>query len=236
LLVVLSLEAQHPDAIAILRRVTQKYQKTNSFRFNATLSLHMRANGMRLEMSVSGARMRPGKARLDVHHPMMSSRIVADGRHVWKYVTTYGQFTKRAASPGAFSGLDGMADILAGEHVLDRLRNATLVRRDVLPVGDDNIECDVIEAEYEPKAGNQFRAEGPKTLWVDKSRSVILKTSQTVKMSSRGPVEMIQTVTVTSLQIHVRLSESLFVFSPPPGAQEVSEFTPGLAAFRGVRK
>ena len=124
---------------------------------------------------------------------------------------------------------DGPGDILAGAKVLDRLQNAKFLRQEKLSVDGKDVDCDVIEAEYEPNFADRTRQEGPKTFWVDRDRSVILKTSYLLKINSAasgGPLEMDQSITVTSIRLNQPVPDRLFAFVPPEGAREVDELVP----------
>jgi outer membrane lipoprotein-sorting protein len=188
----------------------------------------MKTNPMRVEIPMTGAMVRPGKVRLEMNHPMMSSQTISDGRNTWKCVARFQQYTRQPVSQGVFPMSDGPGGILAGENVLDRLQTAKLLRREKLSVDGQEVDCDVIEAEYSSKPGDPSGREGPKTFWVDRDRSVILKTSFLAKIVSPagGAQEMTESITVTSIRLNQPVPESLFAFAPPEGAREVDELIP----------
>jgi outer membrane lipoprotein-sorting protein/peroxiredoxin len=223
------LTAQDPDANAVLGKVAQTYKSLKTQHTEAIVVTDMKAQGMRIEMPVTVAVVKPDKLRVEIKNPMMGSQTISDGQSTWMYVAMLKQYTKKAASPGVSSMSSGPGDLLQGEKVLDRLQSAQVVRQEKLSLEGQEIDCYVIEAEYTPKAGDQVGQEGPKIFWIDKTRSVILKAASTMKMKSSpmgGPMEMTQTVTVTSIKLDERLPDSLFVFVPPDGAKEVDELTP----------
>jgi outer membrane lipoprotein-sorting protein len=228
------LKAQEPSATAILSQVAQTYQGIKSQSVKATIVLDMKASPMRMEIDITGAVVKPGKVHVEFSNSMIGSETISDGRNIWKYVARFKQYTRKPTSPGIFPVSQGPGDILAGENVLDRLQSARLLRSDKLPVDGKEIDCDVIEAVYEPVAGDKTGQEGPKTLWVDKHRRIILKASSLIRMQPSpraGALEMTQSITVTSIRIDDPLPDSLFVFVPPDGAREVAELTPpGMTA------
>jgi outer membrane lipoprotein-sorting protein len=223
-----ALTAQEPSGDAMLRQVAQTYRGIKSQAFEATIVLDMKTNPMRMEIPMTGAMVKPGKVRFEMNHPMMSSQTISDGRNTWKYVARFQQYTRKPASPGVFPMSDGPGDILAGENVLDRLQTAKLLRREKLSVDGQKVDCDVIEAEYSSRPGDPSGRESPKTFWVDRDRSVILKTSFLAKIpsSTGGPLEMTESITVTSIRLNQPVPGSLFVFAPPEGAREVDELMP----------
>jgi len=225
----LALTAQEPDASTILRQVAQTYQEVKSQSVEATFVLDRKTSPMRIEIPISGTILKPGRVRLEVNSPMMGSQTISDGRSTWMYVARFQQYTRKPVSPGIFPMSDGPGDIFAGENILDRLKTAKLLRQERLSVDGREIDCDVVQAEYSPRPGDQPRQTGPKTFWVDRRRSIILKTSSLLRIDSPrfgGPLEMTQSITVTSIKLDGPLPDSLFVFVPPEGAREVDEIMP----------
>jgi outer membrane lipoprotein-sorting protein len=222
-----ALPAQEPSAESILKQVAQTYRGIRTESIEATLVLVANANAMRIEIPVTGARRGPGEVRIEAKNPMMGTQTVSDGKHVWKYVDRFQQYTKKPASEGMDAATQGPGRILAGEKVMDGLVKSNLLRREKVPVAGKEIECDVIEAVYSGTEDGQPKREESKTYWVDRDRSVILKMSFPLMVpSSGGRLEMTQTIAVNSIRLDQPLSDSLFVFTPPAGAREVAEFTP----------
>ena len=223
-----ALTAQERSGEAILRQVAQTYKGIKSQTFEATVVLDTKTNSMRMEIPMTGAMVRPGKVRFEMNNPMMSSQTISDGRNTWKYVAKFQQYTRKTASPGVFPMSDGPGDILAGENVLDRLQTAKLLRREKLSVDGNEVDCDVVEAEYSSQPGDPSGQERRKTFWVDRDRSVILKTSFAANFTAPGgaPLDMTESITVTSIRLNQPVAESLFAFVPPDGAKEVDELMP----------
>jgi outer membrane lipoprotein-sorting protein len=213
-----ALAAEDGSGVAVLRRAAQAYRSLRSESFKATVV--MDTKGHRIEVPISGAIARPGRVRFEVINSMIGSQTVSDGRSVWKYVPSFGQYTRKPATQDAFPVADGAADMFTGEKILDHLQSAKLLRREKLKVNGKQADCDVIEATY---------TGGKKTFWVDVHRGVILRGASSISMDySQGgwEREMAQTITVTSIRLNEPLRESLFVFVPPEGAREVDELIP----------
>jgi outer membrane lipoprotein-sorting protein len=218
----LALAAQELTATDILRRVAQTYKDAESQSVEATMVLEISAH--RMEIPVNGAVLRPNKLRLEVHNAMVGSQTISDGQYTWQYVAGFQQYTRKPASPGLFPMTDGPGDILAGEKVLDRLQTAKLLRQEKLSVDGNKVDCDVIEAEYTPKSGDKPQQNGPKTIWVDRQRGIILRISTVLRMKSLPMDEVLESITVTSIKLNESLSDSLFVFRPPQEAKKVDDF------------
>jgi len=218
--------AREPSGTAILRRAAEAYKSLKSESVEATVVTEMKT--FRTETPIAGWIARPGKLRFEVTNSMIGSQTISDGRSTWKYVPSFGQYTRTPAFPNIFPVPEGSADILIGAHIMDRLHSAKLLRREKLTVDGKPVDCDVIEAAYTPERPNP----GPprtKTFWVDIRRKLILKASSLVRMDSSeaaGPLEMAQSISVNSIKLNTRMPDSLFVFIPPEGAREVSELTP----------
>ena len=188
------LMADDSDGTAVLRHAAEAYRRLKSESFEATVA--MDTNGHRVETPITGAIVRPGKLRFEVLNSMIGSQTVSDGHSVWKYVASFGQYTRKPASPETFPVADGAADIFTGERVLHHLQSAKLLRREKLMVDGKQVDCDVIEAAYEG---------GKKTFWVDVHRRVILRETSLIRMdSSQGSWtrQMAQTITVTSIRLN----------------------------------
>ena len=221
--------AQEQDAATILRKVEQTYKDLKSQYIEATIVIDMKTQGMRMEMPTTMAILKPDKVRFEIKNPMMGTQTVSDGQNTWMYMAMLKQYTKKKAARGPSSPSGGPAEILTGEKVMDRLKTAKLLRQEKLSVNGTETECYVLEAEYMPNKGDEPGEEGPKTFWVDKERSVILKAATIMKSKSSpmgGPMEVAQTATVTSFKLNDLLRDSLFVFVPPDDAKEVDELTP----------
>jgi outer membrane lipoprotein-sorting protein len=221
-----ALGAQEPGK-AILRRAAETHKSIRSESFEAMVVMQTQSSSMRMEMPMTGAMVRPGKLRLDMKNAMLSSQTISDGRNTWKYVPAFQQFTRKPETLKVFSMSEGPGDIVAGENLLVGLRSAKLLRREKLPVDGQEVECDVVEAEY-AAAPNSSGEEAIKTFWVDRDRNVILKLSFATKIGSPGsrPLEVTETITITSIRLDQPIAESLFAFVPPAGAAEVDELMP----------
>lgn len=222
-----ALMAQESSGTAILRHAAQAYTHLRSESVEATVFMDMKTH--RIEFPIVGAIVRPDKFHFEVVNSLMGSHTISDGHNIWKYVASFQQYTKMPVSPGIIPLEEGPRDILAGERVLDRLRSAVRLRREKLFVDGKQVDCDVIEATYEPDESGNPGKDTRKTFWVDVHRGVILKVSSLIRMDSPetgGAREIAQSVTVTSIKLNVPLRDSLFVFVAPEGAKEVAQLVP----------
>ena len=217
------LMAQESVGTAILRHAAQVYGRLRSESVEAIVIMNMDTH--RIEIPIVGARTRPDKFHLEVVNSVIGSHTISDGHNIWKYVASFQQYTKAPASPGVIPIEDGPRDILAGERVLDRLQSAVRVRREKLSVEGKQVDCDVIEATYEPIESGNPGKDPRKTFWIDVRRGVILKVFSRIRMDSEtgGGREIAQSVIVTSIKLNEPIRDSLFVFVAPVGAKEVAQ-------------
>jgi outer membrane lipoprotein-sorting protein len=193
----------------------------------ATVTMDIKTH--RIQIPIVGAIVKPDKFYFEVVNSLIGSRTISDGHNIWKYVAAFQQYTKGSASPGILPIAEGPRDILAGERVLDGLQSAAHLRREELSVDGKQVDCDVVEATYEPDASRNPGQDTRKKLWVDVRRGLILKVSSLIRMGSPetgGTREIAQSVTVTSIKLNEPLRDSLFVFVAPEGVKEVAELAP----------
>ncbi|MBI5710965.1 MAG: TlpA family protein disulfide reductase [Candidatus Eisenbacteria bacterium] len=169
--------------------------------------------------------------RTEMRHPLMGMQMVSDGRKTAIWTAQSNQYTRRAALPAP---QDSVGSAAPQGSPLARyfrptmgLRSAEMVGEQAFGVGDAKVPCWVVRAEYLPPGAMAFdtTARATTTLWIDQSRSVVLRDSTNMSMQGGGrSMEMVQISAFSLSLTDQALPDSLFAFTPPAGAKEVEDF------------
>ena len=233
----------------LIDRVAQRYASLGDYYVEGTFFFVAEIGGTSQEFRAPfvQAGSPPGKMRLEIQHESLGSVVVSDGEATWTYFEVLGQYQKKTAvplegaagegsktaMPTAGGSFLGMYTAVASASVTPRISGAGDVVLDGREVG-----CTVIELTH-AAADTSGLELGPDSLWVDPETALVLKSVHRTKGESRG----MRTSTRMELTYDViRMDQSppreLFVFEPPPGAEEVDDFGMGGASgpnLRGVQ-
>jgi peroxiredoxin len=102
------------------------------------------------------------------------------------------------------------------------------VRREPVVVNGAPVICEVIEAVYPaPQSmGADSSTQAYTTYWIDPSSALVLRDSLFIRIentTSGKPLEMVQTSRYPSVSVGKPIPDSMWVFTPPPGAREVGD-------------
>jgi outer membrane lipoprotein-sorting protein len=114
------------------------------------------------------------------------------------------------------------------DNVMDGLKQARNLRGESLDLNGTNIDCYVIEAQYDTPEAFPGAISSAKSFWIDKKRYVVVREEYTTKIDSSAmgaPQEHVHTNIFTVVKLDELLPETLFTFTPPEGAIEVADFT-----------
>ncbi|HEY2933977.1 MAG TPA: redoxin domain-containing protein [Acidobacteriota bacterium] len=240
-----------PEARELLQKVSDVYKRLDHYHFEALTVVEVKSDALnqRMEMPMVLAASKPGKSRIEMKNPMFGLTLVSDGKTTWTYVPRLGQFTKKAAAQvkaaqGAVAASPGLVNdtpLTQYAKIPERLKSARTLRQETLELGGQKIDTVVVEAEIDrPQSGPSVVEISPSTLWIDKSRFVVLREQNSIKMKNpfgSGMMETAQTTTFSVTKIGAPLPESLFTFNPPPEAKEVAELDlPGFRKSEWVGK
>lgn len=147
-----------------------------------------------------------------------------DGQFAWQYFPGTQEYSRQQTSGGT------PARLASFQLLTFRLKQAQWLRKETMTLSSGPVECDVIAAEYEiPK---EQGTEAPRLYWIDAQRGLVLKMhSERTTTSSdsirKQPTVSRQTLTFLTARLDEPVDESLVRFTPPPGAQEVSQISFG---------
>jgi TonB family protein len=160
---------------------------------------------------------------------------VSDGKNKWvyapgakEYTTSWEGAARTATSPlptEAESHLANARNIVAGySHIDHQLREARFIGEEKLTIGERQVDCFVIEAEYLTPAADQASA-WKRKLWIDKSRNLVLREIKQTRRKApwEKTIYTKMTYLFTFANLDNQVTEALFAFVPPEGAKEVAE-------------
>lgn len=231
-------------ARALLARLGEKYRRLESYLFEGVTRITpaTRDAGQHIDVPFRLAAVKPNRMRTEMMNPMVSMVTVSDGQQTWTYVPQAQQYLKAAYSPLAGGDSSGVAigSALAHGTPLQRylgaigdIRNARLVREETLDTGERRVRCQVISADYDLPPGSRLTA-STTTVWIDPAAEIALRDSVRLTSAadaSGGQPQAVDVVTTFRVaRVNEALPDSLFVFTPPPGAKLVDQFgMPGMS-------
>jgi thiol-disulfide isomerase/thioredoxin len=237
LTVAVALAAQNdPDPRDLLLKSNDAIKKYPSYQIHS-LSLIETRGGMvtRMQIPAVVSVRRPDRMRIELKNEASAMTVVSDGSHTYVYLDSQKKYIKRAASSSPESAL--------GENgVLKKLPDISKFIKDVKITGEKSMEIDnqsydcwVVEARYDTIEVPEQKVtivNAVQVSWISKTLGLALQNSFNARLliaNMAEPVEMTQATTTMGLALNTELSDSLFVFEPPPGAKETADWTlPGI--------
>ena len=229
-----------PDAKALLERERTALDSFTSYQYEEKATMSMIVGGMpaNIEMTTSVKAVNPGKRRTEMRMAgVVASTMIADGRTTWIFIPTANQYMKLGDDPaigsavaGGLNGLTQIGQLPSGD--------AKIVRSETVHVDGTAHECWVVESHIDQLSlGFMELRNATVTSWIDKKINVSLRQ----KMSGRfegalaaaggGALEMQLESVKVGLAFNEALPDSLFVFTPPPGATEIDLAGGGISGF-----
>lgn len=192
-------------------------------------------NNTHLEMPAIISVRRPDRMRIESHNGATSMTVVSDGSHTYVYLDQQKKYISRAATSSPESALGENGVLKNIPDLSTFLQDVKITGEKTMEVGDQSYDCWVVEAHYDTiKLPDQHLtiSNAVQISWISKGLGLTLQNSFTAHLviaSLPEPVEMTQATTTVSLSLNADLPDSLFVFTPPPGATETADWTlPGI--------
>jgi TonB family protein len=220
-----------PDAASLLARQASELQRYHSYRFTEDTTMDIKMPGMSMPpmsyTTVTQA-INPNKIRVEAKASGLDAMlIISDGENTWMYMPLTKQYSKMPSDDsGDLHDLMGGLGMAAIPDVTKMNAEAKVLRSETLEVDGLPHDCWVIELRSD-KQDMAF------TSWIDKALGIQLKTSMSRKTKASAAAPAVETNMVTtthSIAFNEDLPDSLFVFTPPPGAKETKELFPGIGA------
>lgn len=219
----------------LLAKAGEAYRNLKSYHFEGVMIYEAETEAMqdriKVETPIVMAAVRPGKIRDELKRGMLT---VSDGQATWVYSTQLNQYTKRKAATLAGDGTGALETGFMSKYwrITEGLKQAKVLREEVLEVAGKAVECFVVEASYEPMAESSNFEALPKLFWIDKKRHIVLKDISSVVIKSPQPGaarHLKQTTKFSIARINEPVADDLFTFNVPEGAKEVDELSlPGM--------
>ena len=222
---------QFPDGASLLKQSADAFTAYNTYEYTDTI-----ATGA-MEMTMVHRGTRSGKMRVEMNIAGMGGALmVSDGEHTWMYLPMLKRYMKLPADPDAAGGLAAAFGGLAPRPDQTSV-NPKVIRSESLDVDGEPHDCWVIQTRMPdttlPGLSGGSMKGAVATYWIDKGSGIELKTvvvSQVRSSKTSEPAETTVTTLRHALKFNQPLADSLFVFTPPDGAQEADELFPGMKA------
>jgi peroxiredoxin len=166
-------------------------------------------------------------------NPMMGISLISDGTSTITYSQQLNQYTHKPGGP--VPTLPDSADApalplpqaspLARYFYLTKgVVSARRVGEATLTLGGRPVRCDMVAVDFTHQGGVQVTY-SPTILWIDRARNLVARESTTViaENPAQGRMEMTQTTIYPIARINEPLADSLWAFTPPPGAKRVDD-------------
>lgn len=221
---------------ALLERVEARYAALGPHRFAGRT--HMEIAGgqlpqpMTLDMDFVYAEARPGRMRVQMSSPGLSSLIVADGdtlrawaEQVQQYIVRPVPHTGRLAE--AVAELGGALEPLAPfVHITKGLEEVTELDADTIVTVSGPVPCRVLRMILAPDTTQRDVKVAPRVLWIDAERALVLRDSLALEtnLPGGGAMRRTQQMRFTDLDDASAGPDSLYAFRLPAPAERVAAF------------
>ncbi len=241
------------EALRLLNEVTQKYADAKAYHLEAieeeTSTNELRRDWRKTVMSAIEAP--DNRYRYEGRSPFGSAVVVSDGKTVWKYHVHEHLYTQQmfGTETPRISEMEELPVEIAKRlrrnlaHLADRVKSATLLPEETVAVHGDPRRCFVLHYTEEPWEKPRYPDFSQEvTVWIDKERSVIVKTLRRGQAymgfpGSSARIYFLQETTTLFpvVELDENTPDSSFMFTPPADAKLVDEF-PTTKAFRQRRE
>ena len=214
----------YPDAAGLLTGREAALERYRSYEFTADSTM------FQFPMTVTLQALNPGKKRMEVKTAgMVSTLVISDGQSSWMYMPLTKEYLKASASDPELQGM--MSSTSFGlPYDTPPTGSAKVLRSESVAVDGQQRDCWVIES-------RQDKAERLTDIvfdaWIEKATGIQLKTTFSAKAAATGavPAQEVRTVTaIRSMKFNTDLPDSLFAFTPPEGAKDISDTLGASAA------
>jgi outer membrane lipoprotein-sorting protein len=222
-----------PDAKTLLEHEATVLDGYSTYRYEEATDVSVSMSGtpvnLQLVMSVTGAN--PGKRRIVTKMSGVDLQLmVTDGKNMWMSMPMTNQYMHLTADAAQASAVSG--ELLAN---LAPMNGDAVVRTESVTVDGDAHDCWVLESRSDSLgfSGMQLR-DVQMTFWIDKALGLTVRRAVKATMQAGGLLPASGEVRLNSVRrglvFNEPVADSLFVFTPPPGATEID----GLAAIQGL--
>jgi len=230
-LILCSLPApQLPDGKELSKQAQEASKRFHTLQFvNVTMVETSGEHPMKNQTEASTFMANPGKLRIESTAPGLALLTVSDGETTWVCVNKECTKVPAASGPATMMGTTGI-----GMPDLSRMQeNVKTLRQETIDIDGQKHECWVVEsrvAEMSLPTPQNIKMEIKMvdlvaTAWIDKKLLIDLQSTAAAKIQVNGKpgMELQEKAVKKNLKIDEPIADSLFTFTPPPGAKEVQE-------------
>jgi outer membrane lipoprotein-sorting protein len=223
----------------LLENVRDTYRDLKSYRFDANLLTEVTAKGKQqeMEMVVSLAIVKPARTRVNIKDERKEILTISNEHTTWLYMDRLKQYVKKdivlnqdgAVTDAGQAELSAMVNRFADAyaHLADHAGTARMLREEDVEIEGNSVRCYVLKLVTSHGSDTEASVETERTLWIDKTRYLILKEVSHSETKAAVPEDVLQltrTTVFTRVDINELLPPDLFVFQPPEGARQVENF------------
>ena len=244
--------APTPDALTLLKEVSRRYADAKSYHIEA---VEERASSDELRHDwqktlLSATLMPGGRYRYEGRSSYDSAVLVSDGTIEWDYHAYEHVYTKHPSAKNAMKDRVISHQEMAAEEASSLvseiarrahpLKLATFLPDEDVTLDDSTIQCYVVHYSSKDFKTRRDDLERDETLWIDKSRKVVIKTVTRREAylldgpDVRIPIHEQVTVTYPVVEFDPPQLPGTFAFVAPPGAKLVAEFPDPFSNQRGL--
>jgi thiol-disulfide isomerase/thioredoxin len=232
----LALFSQQPDARELLLQANDAIKKYSSYQIHSLSVIETRGGtNTRMQMPAVISVRRPDRMRIESQTDAAASTVVSDGSHTYVYFDQQKKYIKRAATSSPESALGESSALKNLPDINKSIQSVEITGEKTMEIDDQQYECWVVAARYDTikVPGQQLTIlDAVQTSWISKTLGLTLQNSFTARLlvgTLPEPVIMTQATTTMELKLNADLPDSLFTFTPPPGAVETADWTlPGI--------
>jgi len=226
-----------PDPRELLLRSADAIKKYSSYQIHSLSIIETRGGtNTRMQMPAVISVRRPDRMRIESQTDAAASTVVSDGAHTYIYIDQQKKYIRRAATSSPESAVGENSVLKNIPDITHSINSVEITGEKTMEIDDQQYECWVVEAHYDTikiPAQNLTILDAVQTSWISKTLGLTLQNSFTARLligTLPEPVVMTQATTTVGLSLNADLPDSLFVFTPPPGATLAADWTlPGIA-------
>lgn len=152
-----------PNAQDILKKVSNKLVKAESYQFEGQTSFEMKSEGIQIKVDLPFviAQNKEGKYKIEMRIPILGKiQMVCDGKNEWMYFDFDKEYSKKPFVKN--EGTESLAQIASalqmfglpladatGTNTNSDVKTANILREETVNVNGNDVACYVIEVEYD---------------------------------------------------------------------------------------
>jgi thiol-disulfide isomerase/thioredoxin len=226
---------QQPDPRELLLHSADAIKKYSSYQIHSLsiIETHGGTN-TRMQMPAVISVRRPDRMRIESETAEDATTVVSDGSHTYIYLEQQKKYIRRAATSSPESALGESGVFKNLPDISSSLKSVEITAEQTLEIDNQDYVCWEVEARYDTITipGQITILDAVQTSWISKTLGLTLQNKLTARLligTLPEPVLMTQATTTVALSLNTDLPDSLFVFTPPPGATQTADWTlPGI--------